>query len=134
MMCSEDDLKELSIPMGPRKKILSYQRDYAKEKVYSTTSKFLIYILINNCYLIYRNQSIKMQGRFNNLRYLFSTRNSHKHIIFVVFWLQEATKQSSTSHTTPVASSQSTEIITTQEVGHQKHIATRYLHVHIIVW
>ncbi len=33
MMCSEDDLKELSIPMGPRKKILSYQKDYAKEKV-----------------------------------------------------------------------------------------------------
>lgn len=33
MMCSEGDLKELSIPMGPRKKILSYQKDYAKEKV-----------------------------------------------------------------------------------------------------
>ncbi|XP_046851691.1 phospholipase DDHD2-like [Xenia sp. Carnegie-2017] len=32
MMCSEDDLKELSIPMGPRKKIISYQKDYIKEK------------------------------------------------------------------------------------------------------
>lgn len=33
MMCSEDDLKELSIPMGPRKKIIAYQKDYIKEKV-----------------------------------------------------------------------------------------------------
>lgn len=33
MLCSEDDLKELSIPMGPRKKIISYQKDFAKEKV-----------------------------------------------------------------------------------------------------
>ena len=38
MMCSEDDLKELSIPMGPRKKILSYQKEYAKAQV----SKVLI--------------------------------------------------------------------------------------------
>jgi hypothetical protein len=37
MMCSEDDLKELGIPMGPRKKILSYQKDYAKEKVCCNT-------------------------------------------------------------------------------------------------
>jgi len=33
MMCDDADLKEMGLPMGPRKKLLSYLQDFRQKQV-----------------------------------------------------------------------------------------------------
>lgn len=49
LLCGEDDIKEMGIPMGPRKKLMSYLRNQKQEMVkYSIVKLFFIAFVDTN--------------------------------------------------------------------------------------
>ena len=49
LLCHDADFKEMGVPLGPRKKLMGYIRDYAKHEVSATDQSVCLSVSLSVC-------------------------------------------------------------------------------------